>query len=149
MPRYAQIIAGRVHWIFEAPANPYTDPKLDIRDVTAVVPPPQEGWRVLQGDTFEAPPVVPATPATRMSRLAFRTRFTEAEQVAFEAAMESHPQPNVRAALRVFDKNLSDSTEIDLLDPRTQLGLQRLVQFGLLTQVRADEILDPAWSPVA
>ena len=102
------------------------------------------------GDPW-TPPVVPDPPApapsTLRSRLAFRSRFTEAEQVALEVAMLEHPNVQVRAMLRVFDKNLSDATEIRLDDPRTQLGLTRLVAAGLLTAQRRSEILDPTWEP--
>ncbi|MFN7341557.1 MAG: hypothetical protein ACK5VI_10820 [Opitutia bacterium] len=95
------------------------------------------------------PPVVPPPP-TVMSRLAFQSRYTVTEQVGIELVADGTTTgftPEQRATLRVLDRALQNATEVDLTDPRTTAGVGTHVALGLLTQARADEILDPHWSP--
>lgn len=73
--------------------------------------------------------------SAKLTRLAFRNRFTFAEKVAIETAAETD------AALRVLLKDQSEATYIDLTRADTQQGVQLLVSKGLLTAERASEIL--------
>ena len=153
MNRYAQIVNGLVYFVFTGDSNPYEGTTLDIRDVTAVTPAPQQGWRVTETGEYLAPPTVvvpPVPPATRMSRLAFQSRYTLAEQVGIEAAASGAAgtlTAQQRATLRVLERALATATDIDLADPRTVQGVQLHAQMGLITPQRAAQILDPAWSP--
>lgn len=72
---------------------------------------------------------------SRMTRLAFRNRFTFEEKVAIETAAETD------ATVRVLLKDQSEATYIDLERADTQQGTMLLVQKGLITSERASEIL--------
>ena len=72
---------------------------------------------------------------TRVTRLAFRNRFTFAEKVAIETAAESD------ATVRVLLKDQEAATFIDLARLDTQQGVQLLVSKNLITAQRATEIL--------
>ena len=67
--------------------------------------------------------------------LAFRRLFTDAERVAIHAAA----QANATVAVWVMDG--AAAQVIDLDDPATALALQALVDAGLITAARRDEIL--------
>lgn len=73
--------------------------------------------------------------SVKITKLAFRNRFTFAEKVAVETAAESDP------VVRVLLKDQEAATFIDLSRQDTIDGVQLLVSKSLLTQVRADEIL--------
>ncbi|MGB3068437.1 MAG: hypothetical protein WBC18_07815 [Ottowia sp.] len=90
-------------------------------------------------------PVIPEADS-RLSRLAFRNRFTTAEKVALEiaslddpAATEEHRQE--AAALRVYLKDVDSALYVDLADPATIAGVHSLEAAGLLAAGRAEEIL--------
>jgi len=87
----------------------------------------------------EPKPVQPAR--TEFTRLEFRSRFTLNELVAIEVARLGHESLTVRATLQVLNDNLMASSEIDITDERTILGVETLVSMGLLTQARGDVIL--------
>lgn len=72
---------------------------------------------------------------SRITRLAFRNRFTFAEKVAIETAAESD------ATVRVLLKDQEAATFIDLARIDTQQGVQLLVSKSLITAQRATEIL--------
>jgi hypothetical protein len=72
---------------------------------------------------------------SRITRLAFRNRFTFAEKVAIETAAESD------ATVRVMLKDQEAATFIDLARIDTQQGVQLLVSKNLITAQRASEIL--------
>ena len=92
--------------------------------------------RVLQG-------VVLSTPRPTLSRLAFRWRYTLAEQVAIEVAEESHADATVRATLRILRQSLAEASDIDPTDPRTVQGVQYHAALGLIAPSRVAEILAP------
>lgn len=71
----------------------------------------------------------------KITRLAFRNRFTFEEKVAIETAAEND------AVVRVLLKDQSEATYIDLARADTQQGTMLLVQKNLLTVERAEEIL--------
>lgn len=90
-------------------------------------------------------------PQTRITRLAFRNRFTTPEKVALEIAglddpTAPMPQRAQAAALRANQADLASATFVDLSDPSTRGGVQMLEAATLLAEGRALEILD---SPVA
>lgn len=82
------------------------------------------------------------TPAqTKITRLAFRNRFTFAEKVAIETAAETD------AAVRVLLKDQESATFIDLFREDTQQGIQMLVDKALLNSARASEVLSLTIQP--
>ena len=86
-------------------------------------------------------------PDSRVTRLAFRNRFTSAEKVAIEFAClddPSAPMPQrlQSAALRAHQADLAAATFVDLSREDTRAGVQMLEAAGLLAEGRALEILD-------
>lgn len=159
--RYAELRntgdAWRVWLTFESEIVPEGDATL-VRyvalapnDTPSVYDRYEDGAFVTDG-WLPAPPPLPEPPApiTRMSKLAFQSRYTVAEQVAIELAADGSTQGFTaaqRATLRVLDRALQNANEVDLADPRTVQGVQTHVAMGLLSSARATEILDPAWTP--
>ena len=93
------------------------------------------------------PTIEPGTGAVipdplRLTRLEFRWRYTLAEQVAIEVAMATHADEAVRATLRVLASSLSEATEVDVTDPRTQSGVAYHAALGLIAPDRVATILD-------
>lgn len=91
--------------------------------------------------------VLELAPATRITRLAFRNRFTQAEKVALEIAALDNPaatlaQRQQAAAIRAHLADLAASTFIDLGRDDTRAGVQALEAGGLIGVGRALEILD-------
>ena len=93
----------------------------------------------------------PETPLTqtsaRITRLAFRNRFTQAEKVALELAALDNPsapmaQRQQSAALRAHLKDLDAASWVDLTRPETAAALQMLEASGLIGEGRAAAILD-------
>ena len=93
----------------------------------------------------------PETPLTqtsaRITRLAFRNRFTQAEKVALELAALDNPsapmaQRQQSAALRAHLKDLDAASWVDLTHPEAVAALQMLEVSGLIDEGRADAILD-------
>ena len=84
---------------------------------------------------------------TRITRLAFRNRFTSAEKVMLELAALDDPtapmaQRQQAAALRATLADTAAATFIDLISADTRAGVQMLKTAGLLAAGRALEILD-------
>ena len=94
------------------------------------------------------PPIDAAEPTdARVTRLAFRNRFTTAEKVALELAALDNPsapmaQRQQPAALRAHLKDLDTASWVDLTRPETVAALQMLEASGLIGEGRADAILD-------
>ena len=105
------------------------------------------GWHY-DGEKFTppaAPGGVPVT-ETRVSRLAFRKRFTQQEKVALELAALDNPsaampQRAQSAALRAYLKDVDAAQFIDLTDAHVKEGVQTLEAAGLLNAGRAAEII--------
>ena len=96
--------------------------------------------------------VLVLAPATRVTRRAFRNRFTQSEKVALELAALDDPaatmaQRQQAAAIRVHLADVAVSTFIDLAAQDTRAGVQALEAGGLLTEGRALEILDAPVQP--
>lgn len=121
-------------------------------DITVMDPRPGIGW-AYDGDQFTAPEIVPVPPPSRITRLAFRNRFTTTELVALDLASiddpaAAAPQRQLAASLRVMQANLQAATFIDLQRPDTRAGVQQLEAAGLLAAGRALDILDAPMQPV-
>ena len=91
-------------------------------------------------------------PDTRITRLAFRNRFTSAEKMALEMAALDDPtapmaQRQQAAAIRVHLADVAASTFIDLAVQDTRAGVLALEAGGLLTEGRVLEILDAPVQP--
>lgn len=86
-------------------------------------------------------------PDTRITRLAFRKRFTQPEKVMLElAALDDPtaptPQRQQAAAIRVYLADVAASAFVDLARADTRAGVQSLEAAGLLAPGRALQILD-------
>jgi hypothetical protein len=81
-----------------------------------------------------ADPVLPPQPIV-ISSLAFRQLFTSAERLAITTAGFSN------ATIRVFMDDESSAGAVTLSDPEVTTGVAALVTAGLLTQVRANQVL--------
>ena len=93
----------------------------------------------------EAPPGYSGS--WQITKLAFRSRFTQAEKVAIEIAGVDRPNgsPSERAnaaALRVHQADVAVATFIDLTRDDTRAGVQSLETAGLIAAGRAAVILD-------
>lgn len=106
------------------------------------------GW---DGTNFVAPAAPPAPEIApedrRISKLAFRNRFTKAEKAGIEFAALDDPtapiaQRQQAAALRADLKDQEQATYIDLDDEDTRTGVLTLEAVGLTAAGRAVEILD-------
>lgn len=83
----------------------------------------------------------------RITKLAFRNRFTKAEKAGIEFAALDDPtapiaQRQQAAALRAGLKDQEQATFIDLDDEDTRTGVLTLEAVGLIAAGRAVEILD-------
>lgn len=86
-------------------------------------------------------------PDTRITRLAFRNRFTQPEKVMLELAelddpTAPMPQRQQAAAIRVHLADVAASSFVDLARADTRAGVQSLEAAGLLAPGRALQILD-------
>jgi hypothetical protein len=96
--------------------------------------------------TLAVPPA-PVTGARRITKLAFRNRFTLPEKVGLELAALDNPEAQMAlrqaaAALRATLADQRDATFIDLDRADTRTGVQALESSGLLAAGRALQILD-------
>lgn len=82
---------------------------------------------------------LPVNPPVASTSLRFMDRFTEAEQLAIVTATMSV------ASVKLWYDRMIAASEIVYKDPRTLGGLQALVDAGLITAARMDEILPEAW----
>lgn len=89
----------------------------------------------------------PAPEDRRITKLAFRNRFTKAEKASVEFAALDDPtapiaQRQQAAALRAYLKDQEQAAFIDLDDEDTRTGILTLEAVGLIATGRAVEILD-------
>jgi hypothetical protein len=102
-----------------------------IVDITDLLPQPQVGW-FLDGNKL----VTNGTSGPiKITKLAFRQRFTMTELINIELATASNP------ILQVLKDNLSVSKYIDLTRDDTISGVGLLQSLGLITSERATTIL--------
>lgn len=98
------------------------------------------------GADWEAVEPEPMPLDLRITKLAFRNRFTEAEKALIEFAALDDPsktqQERMQAAgLRAYLKDVDAAKHIDLDRADTQSGVRKLEVLGLISAGRADEIL--------
>lgn len=86
-------------------------------------------------------PYIPPPEPRIISKVAFRFRLTDAEYVGILSAAKT----DIEVAAWVETFNMS--TTLDLDNQRTKDGVQNLVGKNLLTQARADEILNAPVQP--
>lgn len=91
--------------------------------------------------------VLALAPDTRITRLAFRNRFTQPEKVMLElAALDDATAPMAQrqqsAAIRVYLADVAASAFVDLARADTRAGVQALEAAGLLAAGRSLAILD-------
>jgi hypothetical protein len=97
----------------------------------------------------EPEPEPPQPTPVRITKLAFRNRFTADEKIAIEIAALDDPaasmqQRSMSAALRAQQADVAVATYIDLNRVDTRAGVQQLEAVGLIAAGRAAEILDTA-----
>ena len=92
--------------------------------------------------------VEPPPPASiKITKLAFRNRFTAAEKAGIEFASLDNPAATMparlmAASLRANQADINAAAHIDLMRPDTRGGVEALEYFGLIAVGRADVILD-------
>lgn len=134
MNRYALIESGSVSLVTEQDSPPIL-PGLWV-NVTGMNVGPFDKY---DGQTFTKH--VPPPPPKVITKAAFRFRLTDPEYVAI--LNESKTNVEVTAWVETFNM----STTIDLGSQRIKDGLQVLVKNNLLSQSRADEILNNPIQP--
>ena len=106
-------------------------------------------WTAAGG--FTAPPALeaPASPIIpqprRITRLAFQSRFTDAEAIAIDLA--SIGATVAAASIRRYLSKVDTASFIDLDRADTRVGVQALETIGLISAGRATLILDNAVTP--
>lgn len=115
----------------------------------------QYAWQLdgaLVCDTLKTMTVTFIDPSRKITKLAFRNRFTAAEKVTMEIASLDNPaatmaQRQQAAALRVNLADTAAAVFIDLSRADTRAGVQMLEAAGLLAAGRALQILDAPVQP--
>jgi len=90
---------------------------------------------------------IQADTGTRVTRLAFRNRFTMQEKAAIEIAALDNPAADMQArglaaTLRAYMDDIQAAAFVDLARADTRGGVQQLEALGILAAGRALEILD-------
>jgi hypothetical protein len=116
-------------WPFE------NDPHIEIPEGVQV----GIGWSY-DGTSFIAPSepevVIQTIPeATSATPLQFLEKFNDEEQLAIVTATMNTP------IIKLWYDKLLASTQVVYSDPKVTLGIEALVAFGLITQVRSEAIL--------
>lgn len=134
MERYAQLSGGVVHQVIESA----TDPD-GINGEWVACGNAGPGW-TYDGTTFAPPVAEPVVVPRHITRLAFLSRFTDAEAVAIDLASIGATAP--AASMRRYTTKVNASTFIDLGRADTRAGVMALESAGLLAAGRALVILD-------
>ena len=129
-----------IYEILDAQGNVENTIVADVEFIQANYP--NSNYRLVQ--PVEPPP---ASEDRRITKLAFRNRFTKAEKAGIEFAALDDPtapieQRQQAAALRADLKDQEQATFIDLDDEDTRTGVLTLEAVGLIAAGRAVEILD-------
>lgn len=111
----------------------------------------QQDYETMRADELAARDAKAAV-GQRVTRLAFRNRFTQAEKVSLELAAIDDPaatmaQRQQAAAIRVHLADVAASSFIDLSREDTRAGVLALEAAGLLTEGRALQIIDAPVQP--
>lgn len=133
-----QLTSG-AEWYTEA-GEPFTVP-VPASNVIVTGDLPRPVW----GRNDPAP--VAQVTGTRITKLAFRNRFTQAEKVMLEIAALDNPAASMSArqqaaALRASQLDVAAATFIDLQRADTRAGVLMLEAAGLLAAGRSAVILD-------
>jgi hypothetical protein len=94
-----------------------------------------------------APPPPPPPPPVKITKLAFRSRFTPTEKAAIEMAALDNQSASMQArgmaaGLRASLADQRDAAYIDLMRADTRAGVQMLEALGIIAAGRAAVILD-------
>jgi len=103
-----------------------------IIDISGMMPEPEVGW------TFDGINLNGPVTTMKITRLAFRNRFTMAEKATLYTAA-STPQG---IGLKVYLDDLAAASFVDLARPDTKASVNYLASIGILTSARAAEILN-------
>lgn len=112
----------------------YTADVQQIVDITNDNPQPLIGW-VFTGNSFRPPSGSLAKRNMKITKLAYRQRFTTAEMVDFYTKKATNP------VLQLLSDNLNVASFIDLDRGDTVSGTMYLVQLNVITMERAQQIL--------
>ena len=132
-------------------------------DMTRSAPPPAPPGRWVKFDPSarcwvitdqppQAAPAEPPQPPGPLSVMDFRRRFTLHEKAAIELAALDNPAAPIEerqqaALLRACLADQAAAQFIDLADPSTIAGVQLLVQAGLLSEERGQQVLLASAAP--
>lgn len=105
-----------------------------IVDVTNDAMQPEVGWG-LDGSTF-TPPIGTAG-SVKITKLAFRNRFTANEKAALYTASAS----SQGIALKIYIDDLAVASYVDLKRPDTIAAINLLAQIGIVASERVAQIL--------
>lgn len=142
--RYAQIINGRVHGVFEYDTLPEFASNI-VMILLAEGSPVQAGW-MYDGEVFSNPEPMPEEPTERkITRLAFLSRFSDAEAIALDLA--SIGSTVEAATIRRYMAKVNAASFIDLARDDTRTGVLGLEAVGLIAEGRALQILDAPIQP--
>jgi hypothetical protein len=83
----------------------------------------------------------PSLPVPPLTGVQFLSRFTDEELLAIEVLRTTAPDVETRAILTIYKESWIPATDIDVSDSRTLQRMTRLVELGLLTELRKNEIL--------
>lgn len=97
--------------------------------------------------TPEIPEPLPVSTDMRITKLAFRNRFTSEEKIKLELSSIDDPSASIeirqmQAAIRVYMKDLDSATWVDMSSTNTITGLNQLELMGLINHGRATEIIN-------
>lgn len=93
------------------------------------------GWSYIEGEFIAPPPEPSQLVYPQFTALEMLDLFTEAEQLAVVAATMTEP------AVKLWYDRLIAATYVTYEDPRTEEGLQALVEAELITPERKAEIV--------
>lgn len=134
MLRYALIVGGAVVTIVESSSAP----DAMLGGTWALCTTAESPGDAFDGTTFSKPAA--ASGARHVTQLAFLSRFTDAEYIAFDlASIGSTVQA---ASLRRYKSKIDSANYIDLERADTRAGVIALESAGLLAAGRALAILD-------
>lgn len=102
-------------------------------DVTDQIPQPKIGWVFDNGFVKET---LNEAPSRKITKLAFLNRMTMTELSAFYTAANSN------VVFQIIKDKLQVATYIDLSRPDTHQALGAMVQAGILTTTRFQEIIN-------
>lgn len=147
---YAHITHGAVDFVLRVtPQSVFAEPY-----ASEFIPCPegvQVGW-LYDGTVFSPPAAPEPVEDARITRLAFRNRFTLPEKALLEFAALDDPNATQSermqaAMLRAYLADAAAATFVDLQRPDTRAGVMQLEALGLIAEGRALEILDTPIEP--